>query len=195
MEGKANVSGRKSQEGKEFKPSQVSRDKGNAPFLKSIDLNGFKTFVSPTHLEFAQGLNAVLVSQKYPVPSGLWDLFDAIRWVFRTRQLHGTGILFETASAEVKLTVVDEEGKELSVTGRVSKGNGEEFVTNASQDEVSRLKMFLLSDSDKSLSFGSTEIVVVYNDKQLAMQADAMIGITTDEAGLSKASVLSREGN
>ena len=195
MANRTNVGERESQKGKEFKPSQVSMDKGKAPFLKSIDLNGFKTFVTPTHLEFAQGLNAVLVSQKYPVPSGLWDLFDAIRWVFRTKQLHGTGILFETASAEVKLTVADEDGKELSVTGRISKSNGEEFVTNASQDEVSRLKMFLLSDSDKSISFGSTEIVAVYNDKPLAMQADAMIGITTDEAGLSKASVLLRKGN
>ena len=55
------------------------------------------------------------------------------------------------------------------------------------------LQKHLLADGEKSLVFVSTEIVAVISDKQIATQADGMIGITTDEVGLSKAFVLSRD--
>lgn len=165
--------------------------------LKSLDIRGFKTFVEPTHIEFAQGLNVVLASQNYPVPSGIWDFFDAIRWAFRAKQHHGAKNVFDaisgTGSAEVKLTIADEFGKELSMTSRISNDKGEEFITDASQEDISRLQKHLLADGEKSLVFGSTEIVAVTSDTETATQADAMIGITTDETGISKALVLSRE--
>lgn len=167
--------------------------KDKAPSLKSIDICGFKTFVEPTHIEFAQGLNVVLATTKYPVPSGMWDFFDAIRWAFRAKQHHGSKNLSDTASSEVKLTIADEYGKELSVTSRISNEKGEEFITDASQEEFLRLQKHLLADSEKSLVFGSTEIVAVTSDTETATQADAMIGITTDEAGVSKAFVLLRD--
>ena len=167
--------------------------KDKAPYLKSIDIRGFKTFVAPTHIEFAQGLNVVLATTKYPVPSGMWDFFDAIRWAFRAKQHHGSKNLSDTASSEVKLTIADEFGKELSMTSRFSNEKGEEFIADASQEEISRLQKYLLADGEKSLIFGSTKIIAVNNDKQIATQADGMIGITTDEAGVSKALVLSQD--
>lgn len=171
--------------------------KDKAPSLKSIAIRGFKTFVEPTHIEFAQGLNVVLASQKYPVPSGMWDFFDAIRWAFRAKQHHGAKNVFDAISgtgfAEVKLTIADEFGKELSMTSRFSNEKGEEFITDASQEEISRLQKYLLADGEKSLIFGSTKIIAVNNDKQIATQADGMIGITTDETGESKALVLSQD--
>ncbi len=169
--------------------------KDKVPSLKSLDICGFKTFVEPTHIEFAQGLNVVLATTKYPVPSGMWDFFDAIRWAFRAKQMHGTGILSDTAPAEVKLTIADEYGKELSITSRFSNEKGEEYITDASQEEISRLQKHLLADGEKSLIFGSTKIIVANSDKGIATQADGMIGITTDEAGMSKAFVLSREND
>lgn len=173
--------------------NKENMQKDKTPSLKSLDINGFKTFVEPTHIEFAQGLNVVLATTKYPVPSGMWDFFDAIRWAFRAKQHHGSKNLSDTASSEVKLTIADEYGKELSVTSRISNEKGEEFITDASQEEFLRLQKHLLADSEKSLVFGSTEIVAVTSDTETATQADAMIGITTDEAGVSKAFVLSRE--
>ncbi len=171
--------------------------KDKAPSLKSIDICGFKTFVEPTHIEFAQGLNVVLATTKYPVPSGMWDFFDAIRWAFKAKQHHGAKNVFDAisgiGSAEVKLIIADEYGKELSMTSRISKEKGEEFMTDASQEEISRLQKHLLADGEKSLIFGSTKIVVANNDKQIATQAAGMIGITTDEAGMSKAFVLLRD--
>ncbi len=167
--------------------------KDKVPYLKSLDIRGFKTFVAPTHIEFAHGLNVVLATTKYPVPSGMWDFFDAIRWAFRAKQHHGSKILSDTASSEVKLTIADEYGKELSVTSRISNEKGEEFITDASQEEFLRLQKHLLADGEKSLVFGSTEIVAVTSDTETATQADAMIGITTDETGISKAFALSGE--
>ena len=167
--------------------------KDKVPSLKSLDIRGFKTFVEPTHIEFAHGLNVVLATTKYPVPSGMWDFFDAIRWAFRAKQHHGSKNLSDTASSEVKLTIADEFGKELFMTSRFSNEKGEEFIADASKEDISRLQKHLLADSEKSLVFGSTEIVAVNSDKQIATQADGMIGITTDETGISKAFALSRE--
>ena len=123
----------------------------------------------------------------------MWDFFDAIRWAFRAKQHHGSKNLSDTASSEVKLTIADEFGKELSMTSRFSNEKGEEFIADASQEEISRLQKYLLADGEKSLIFGSTKIIAVNNDKQIATQADGMIGITTDEAGVSKALVLSQD--
>lgn len=173
--------------------NKENMQKDKTPSLKSLDINGFKTFVEPTHIEFAQGLNVVLATTKYPVPSGMWDFFDAIRWALGAKQHHGSKNLSDTASSEVKLTIADEYGKELSVTSRISNEKGEEFITDASQEEFLRLQKHLLADGEKSLSFGSTKIVAVNSDKQIATQADGMIGITTDETGESKAFKLSRE--
>ena len=176
---------------------EENMQKDKVPYLKSLDIRGFKTFVAPTHIEFAQGLNVVLATTKYPVPSGMWDFFDAIRWAFRAKQHHGTKNVFDTISgtdsAEVKLTITDESGKELSMISRISNEQGEEFITDASKEDISRLQKHLLADGEKSLIFGSTKIVAVNSDTETATQADGMIGIATDETGESKALVLSRD--
>ena len=123
--------------------------------------------------------------------------FDAIRWVLGAKQHHGSTILFDSSSnkdcAQVKLTIADENEKETVITRKFSKDSGEELISDVSQEELLHLQKHLLADGEKSLVFGSTEIVAANNDTQIATQADGMIGITTDEAGLSKAFVLSRD--
>ena len=54
---------------------EKNKQKDKVPSLKSIDIKFFKTFVAQTHIEFAQGLNVVLTSGKYPIPCGMWDFF------------------------------------------------------------------------------------------------------------------------
>jgi len=168
----------------------------NKLYLKSMDIQDFKTFKGSFHIEFAQGLNAVLASSDYPVKSGLWDFFDAIRWAIGTMQHHGEKLLFDSVSdnncAKVKLIIVDEDEKEIVITRKFSTDSGEEFISEVNQEELSRLQKSMLSDGEKSLEFGSTKIVAANNDKQIATQADAMIGITTDKAGVSRIVELSR---
>ena len=166
-------------------------------YLKSIEIQNFKTFTEIFQIEFSQGLNVVLATTKYPVPSGMWDFFDAIRWALGVKQHHGSKILFDSSSGEdcsqVKLTIVDENEKETIITRKFSKDGGEELISDASLEEILRLQTYLKADDDKNLIFDTTKIVVANDDKQLAMQADEMIGITTDENGESKAFVLERE--
>ena len=166
----------------------------NTLYLKSMDIQNFKTFSGTFHIEFSQGMNAVFASSDYPVKSGMWDFFDAIRWAIGAVQHHGNKVIFDSSSdcVQVKLTIVDENKKETIITRRFSKDGGEEFISDVSQEDLSRLQKHLLSDGEKSIEFGSTKIVAANNDKQIATQADAMIGITMDKAGVSKIIELSR---
>ena len=161
-----------------------------------MDIQNFKTFSGTFHIEFSQGMNAVFARSEYPIQSGMWDFFDAIRWVLGASQHHGEKLLFDSVSdnncAKVKLIIVDEDEKEIVITRKFSTDSGEKLITDASQEELLRLQKHLLSDGEKSIEFGSTKIVAANNDKQIATQADAMIGITTDKAGVSKIVELSR---
>ena len=168
----------------------------NKLYLKSMDIQDFKTFKGNFHIEFEQGLNAVLANSEYPANTGLWDFFDAIRWTLGARQHHGEKLLFDSVSdnncAKVKLIIVDEDEKEIVITRKFSTDSGEELISEVNQEELSRLQKSLLSDGEKSIEFGSTKIVSVVESKEIAMQSKKMIGITTDKAGVSKIIELSR---
>ena len=168
----------------------------NTLYLKSMDIQNFKTFAGTFCIEFAQGLNVVLARSEYPIQSGMWDFFDAIRWAIGAVQHHGEKLLFDSVSdnncAKVKLIIVDEDEKEIVITRRFFKDSGEELISEVNQEELSRLQKSLLSDGEKSLEFGSTKIVSVEGDREIAIQSENMIGITTDKAGLSKIIELSK---
>lgn len=168
----------------------------NNLYLKSMDIQDFKTFKGSFHIEFEQGLNVVLASSEYPANTGLWDFFDAIRWTMGARQHHGEKLLFDSVSdnncVKVKLIIVDEDEKEIVITRKFSTDSGEEFISEVNQEELSRLQKALLSDGEKSLEFGDTKILSVEGDREIAMQSKKMIGITTDKAGVSRIVELSR---
>ena len=166
--------------------------------LKSIEITGFKTFTEPAHIDFAQGLNALLVTTEYNIPSGWWDFFDAFLWLFGKQMQHGMQILFDegVGFAEVKAAVTDEDGNEITIARKISKGkNASEFSAEGTDGKtaLARLEKYFQTDKKNSITFGKTKITVANWDKSLAMQADKMIGITTDKSGKkSKALVLSR---
>ena len=168
----------------------------NKLYLKSMDIQNFKTFAGTFCIEFAQGLNVVLARSEYSIQSGMWDFFDAIRWAIGAVQHHGEKLLFDSVSdnncAKVKLIIVDEDEKEIVITRKFSTDSGEELITDASQEDLSRLQKHLLSDGEKSIEFGDTKILSVEGDREIAMQSKKMIGITTDKAGVSKIVELSR---
>lgn len=166
----------------------------NKLYLKSMDIQNFKTFSGTFHIDFAQGLNVVLARSEYPIQSGLMDFFDAIRWAIGAVQHHGKQVIFDLSSdcVQVKLTIVDENEKETVVTRKFSKDGDEEIISDVSQEDLSRLQKHLLSDREKSIEFGSTKIVSVEGDRGIAMQSEKMIGITTDKAGVSKIVELSK---
>ena len=168
----------------------------NKLYLKSMDIQNFKTFAGTFCIEFAQGLNVVLARSEYSIQSGMWDFFDAIRWAIGAVQHHGEKLLFDSVSdnncAKVKLIIVDEDEKEIVITRKFSTDSGEKLITDASQEELLCLQKHLLSDGEKSIEFGDTKILSVEGDREIAMQSKKMIGITTDKAGVSKIIELSR---
>ena len=168
--------------------------------LKTLNIHGFKTFTETEHVDFAEGLNVLLSTTKYPTPSGLWDFCDALRWLFGIRMDHGNIIIFDDSVdfAEVGATVIDAAGNEKVITRRLSKDGNEELISEFEQNAVTLLKGFFVEEDSNTLSFGNTKIVTT-SDKELAkefaMRADKMIGISTDETGKkSKVLVLSKEG-
>ena len=115
----------------------------NKLYLKSMDIQNFKTFAGTFCIEFAQGLNVVLARSEYPIQSGMWDFFDAIRWAIGAVQHHGEKLLFDSVSdnncAKVKLIIVDENKKETIITRIFSKDGDEEIISDVSQEDLARL--------------------------------------------------------
>ena len=166
--------------------------------LKSIEITGFKTFTDAVRIDFAEGLNALLVTTEYGIPSGWWDFFDAFLWLFGKQMWHGMQILFDDGVdfAEVKAAVTDEDGNEITIARKISKGkDASEFSAEGTDKKtaLSRLEKYFQTDKKSTITFGKTKITVANEDKSLAMRADKLIGITTDKSGKkSKSLVLSR---
>lgn len=161
--------------------------------LKSIEIQNFKTFNGTFHIDLDQGLNVVLASSKYPLPNGIWDFFDAFRWGLGIMQHHGNNVLFgSNTSAQVKLSILDEEEKEIVIIRNFSKDSDFELVSGVSEKELASLQKYFTSEQEKKINFGSTQILLIRNDKEIAMKAENMIGITTDKDVVSKILELSK---
>ena len=161
--------------------------------LRSIEIQNFKTFNGTFHIDLDQGVNVVLASSKYPLPNGIWNFFDAFRWGLGIMQHHGNSVLFDSnTSAQVKLSILDEEEKEIVIIRKFSKDSDFELVSGVSEKELASLQKYLTSEQEKKINFGSTQILLIRNDKEIAMKAENMIGITTDKYGVSKILELSK---
>jgi chromosome segregation protein len=113
--------------------------------LQSLHLTGFKTFASPTLIEFAEGITAVVGANG----SGKSNLVDALRWALgeqSMRDLRGRraeDVIFSgsqsrkpSAMAEVRLTFGNETGwfpidsSEVELTRRLYRSSEGEYLLN-----------------------------------------------------------------
>ena len=128
-------------------------------FLKSLDIYGFKSFADKTHIDFADGITALLG----PNGCGKSNVVDAIKWVLaenRSKNLraekmedvifNGTERRNALNTAEVTLTLSNEKGllplddAEIAITRRLYRSGDQEYFINrkpAGPTEIRRLFM------------------------------------------------------
>ncbi|MBR5401457.1 MAG: AAA family ATPase [Treponema sp.] len=128
-------------------------------FLKSLDIYGFKSFADRTHIDFAEGITALLG----PNGCGKSNVVDAIKWVLaenRSKNLraekmedvifNGTEKRPALNTAEVTLTLSNEKGllpvddSEIAITRRLYRSGDQEYFINQRQagpTEIRRLFM------------------------------------------------------
>ena len=128
-------------------------------FLKSLDICGFKSFADKTHIDFAEGITALLG----PNGCGKSNIVDAIKWVLaenRSKNLRAEkmeDVIFNGSehraalnTAEVTLTLCNDKGllpldeEEIAITRRLYRSGDQEYFINkrpAGPTEIRRLFM------------------------------------------------------
>lgn len=111
-------------------------------FLKSIELEGFKSFAEKTYVEFGDGISAIIGANS----SGKSNIADGVAWVFGEGKNSGTFSVEELIfngnekhakreTAKVTLTFIDET----KITRTLSRAGEENFFINekvATENEV-----------------------------------------------------------
>jgi chromosome segregation protein len=166
-------------------------------YLKRLDMLGFKSFASRTHLEFSTGITAVVG----PNGSGKSNVADAMRWVLgeqNMRQLRGKktdDIIFiggqgraALGMAEVSLTLdnstgwVPSEYSEIAVTRRSYRSGENEYLINK---QKVRLKDVLLLLAQARIGHDSYTVVGQgLIDQALSLRAEERRGLFEDAAGI-----------
>lgn len=135
-------------------------------FLKSLDIFGFKSFADRTHIDFADGITALLG----PNGCGKSNVVDAIKWVLaenkakNLRAAEKTDVIFNGTErraplnvAEVTLTMSNENGllpleeSEIAIKRRLYRsGENEYFINNRPVGAREVVKLFMDTGVGKS---------------------------------------------
>ena len=135
-------------------------------FLKSLDIFGFKSFADRTHIDFADGITALLG----PNGCGKSNVVDAVKWVLaenKTKNLraeHKEDVIFNGTErraalnvAEVTLTMSNESGllpleeSEIAIKRRLYRsGENEYFINGRAVGAREIIKLFMDTGVGKS---------------------------------------------
>ena len=135
-------------------------------FLKSLEIFGFKSFADRTHINFADGITALLG----PNGCGKSNVVDAIKWVLaenRSKNLraesmedvifNGTETRPALSMAEVTLTIANENGllpledSEIAIKRRLYRNGENEYFINSNQVGASSIrKLFMDTEVGKA---------------------------------------------
>ncbi|MGP1564359.1 MAG: chromosome segregation SMC family protein [Treponema sp.] len=135
-------------------------------FLKSLDIFGFKSFADRTHIDFADGITALLG----PNGCGKSNVVDAVKWVLaenKTKNLraeHKEDVIFNGTErraalnvAEVTLTMSNENGllpleeSEIAIKRRLYRsGENEYFINGRAVGAREIIKLFMDTGVGKS---------------------------------------------
>ncbi len=140
--------------------------------LKNIELQGFKSFVERTRLDFDHGITAILG----PNGCGKSNIVDAVRWVLgeqSAKQLRGgkmDDVIFKGTTkrrpvgmAEVTLTFENEDRglpidfSEVAIKRRVTRDGGSEYFLNGSSCRLKDLRDLFFDSGVNNTSYSIIE--------------------------------------
>ncbi len=167
--------------------------------LKSIELQGFKSFVDHTRLEFDEGITAILG----PNGCGKSNVVDAVRWVLgeqSAKQLRGSkmdDIIFKGTTkrrpvgmAEVTLVFENEdrglpiEFNEVAIKRRVTRDGGSDYFLNGQPCRLKDLKDLFYDSGVNNTSYSIIEESMI--KQVLNENNDELLNLLEQGSGITK---------
>jgi len=166
-------------------------------FLKSLELNGFKSFASKAVLEFPRGITAIVG----PNGSGKSNIIDAIRWLLGEREAKnlrgdkienlifaGTPKKSRAGMAQVSLNfennsgLIDEEFPEISIVRRVARDGASQYFLNKSEVRLKDIVDFFARArlGTKGLAIinqGSSDLFVRVSPEERKAMIEEVLGL------------------
>ena len=141
-------------------------------FLKSLDIFGFKSFADKTHVEFADGITALLG----PNGCGKSNVVDAVKWVLaenRAKNLRADtmeSVIFNGTEsrpplniAEVTLTLSNEnhllpvDAPEVAIKRRIYRSGENEYYINNKQVSSTEIRRLFMDTGDGKAAYSVME--------------------------------------
>jgi chromosome segregation protein len=166
-------------------------------FLKSLELNGFKSFASKAVLEFPRGITAIVG----PNGAGKSNIIDAIRWLLGEREAKnlrgdkienlifaGTPKRNKMGMAQVSLNLENNDGlvskefSEISVVRRVSRDGVSQYLLNKSEVRLKDIVDFFARArlGTKGLTIinqGSSDLFVRASSEERRVMIEEVLGL------------------
>ena len=168
-------------------------------FLKSLEIFGFKSFADRTHINFADGITALLG----PNGCGKSNVVDAIKWVLaenRSKNLraesmedvifNGTETRPALSMAEVTLTIANENGllpledSEIAIKRRLYRNGENEYFINSNQVGASSIRKLFMDTGVGKAAYSVMEQGKI--DQILSSKPEDRRYLFEEAAGLSR---------
>ena len=168
-------------------------------FLKSLEIFGFKSFADRTHINFADGITALLG----PNGCGKSNVVDAIKWVLaenRSKNLraesmedvifNGTETRPALSMAEVTLTIANENGllpledSEIAIKRRLYRNGENEYFINSNQVGASSIRKLFMDTGVGKAAYSVMEQGKI--DQILSSKPEDRRYLFEEDAGISR---------
>ena len=168
-------------------------------FLKSLEIFGFKSFADRTHINFADGITALLG----PNGCGKSNVVDAIKWVLaenRSKNLraesmedvifNGTETRPALSMAEVTLTIANENGllpledSEIAIKHRLYRNGENEYYINSNQVGASSIRKLFMDTGVGKAAYSVMEQGKI--DQILSSKPEGRRYLFEEAAGISR---------
>ncbi|MDA3797793.1 MAG: chromosome segregation protein SMC [Kiritimatiellae bacterium] len=168
-------------------------------YLKSIDVIGFKSFADKTHMEFENGMTAIVG----PNGCGKSNISDAIRWVLGEQRagalrgknmvdciFTGTDSRKPLGMAEVSITFADCEGlldieyNEVTVSRRIFRSGESQYYINKTQSRLKDIQRLFMGTGIGTSSYSFMEQGKI--DQILSSRAEDRRLVFEEASGITK---------